>query len=72
MSSVFFNPAASDVMMEAAIQDILDNLKRGAELLQSGAIAVAVLKSFSKSLNRRFSSPSAPPPPQQQPPAPLV
>ena len=43
MSSVFFNPAASDVMMEAAIQDILDNLKRGAELLQSGAIAVAVL-----------------------------
>ena len=41
--SVFFNPAASDVVMEAAIKDILDKLKRGAELLQSGAIAVTVL-----------------------------
>ena len=42
--SVFFNPAASDVMMEAAINDILDKLKRGAELLQTGAIAVTVLR----------------------------
>eukprot|EP00964_Phaeocystis_antarctica_P012895 scaffold7059_cov64-Phaeocystis_antarctica.AAC.3 len=41
--SVFFDPAASDVVMEAAIKDILDKLKRGAELLQSGAIAVTVL-----------------------------
>ena len=41
--SVFFNPAASDVVMEAAIKDILDKLERGAELLQSGAIAVTVL-----------------------------
>ena len=41
--SVFFNPAASDLMMEAAIKDILDKLKRDGELLQSGAIAVAVL-----------------------------
>ena len=41
--SVFFNPAASDVMMEAAIKDILDKLKRDGELLRSGAIAVTVL-----------------------------
>ena len=41
--SVFFNPSASDVMMEAAIKDIRDKLKRGAELLQTGAIAVTVL-----------------------------
>eukprot|EP00964_Phaeocystis_antarctica_P057261 scaffold33864_cov71-Phaeocystis_antarctica.AAC.1 len=41
--SVFFDPAASDVVMDAAIRDILDKLKRGAELLQSGAIAVTVL-----------------------------
>ena len=26
--SVFFNPAANDLMMEAAIKDILDQLKR--------------------------------------------
>ena len=38
--SVFFNPAASDVVMEAAIKDILDKLERGGELLESGAIAV--------------------------------
>ena len=31
--SVFFNPAASDVVMEAAIKDILNKLERGAELL---------------------------------------
>ena len=43
MISVFFNPAASDVMMEAAIKDILDQLKRGSELLESGAIAVTAL-----------------------------
>ena len=36
--SVFFNPAASDVVMEAAVKDILDKLNRGGELLQSGAI----------------------------------
>ena len=41
--SVFFNPAVSDVMMEAAIKDILDKLKRDGELLQTGAIAVTVL-----------------------------
>ena len=41
--SVFFNPAASDVVMEAAIKDILDKLKRDGELLRSGAIAVTVL-----------------------------
>ena len=33
--SVFFNPAASDVVMEAAIKDILDKLERGGELLES-------------------------------------
>eukprot|EP00964_Phaeocystis_antarctica_P033654 scaffold19083_cov60-Phaeocystis_antarctica.AAC.1 len=60
--SVFFNPAASDVVMEAAIKDILDKLERGAELLQSGAIVVAVLPSFSRSLSRRLFRPSAPPP----------
>jgi hypothetical protein len=41
--SVFFNPAASDVMVEAAIKDILDKLERGTELLQTGAIALTVL-----------------------------
>ena len=41
--SVFFNPAASDLVMEAAIEDILDKLERGAELLQTGAIAMTVL-----------------------------
>ena len=41
--SVFFNPAASDLVMEAAIKDILDKLERGAELLQTGAIATTVL-----------------------------
>ena len=41
--SVFFNPTAGDVMMEAAINDILDKLKRGAELLQSRSIGVTVL-----------------------------
>ena len=44
--SVFFNPAASDVMIEAAIKDIVDKLKRGAELLKSGEIAVTVLGGF--------------------------
>ena len=36
--SVVFNPAAGDVMMEAAIKDILDKLGRGAQLLKSGSI----------------------------------
>ena len=40
--SVFVNPAASDLVMEAAIEDILDKLERGAELLQTGAIAITV------------------------------
>ena len=37
--SVYFDPAAGNVVMEAAIRDILDKLERGAELLQTGAIA---------------------------------
>ena len=41
--SVLFNPAASDVVMEAAIKDILQKLTRSAELLQAGAIPVTVL-----------------------------
>ena len=41
--SVFLNAAAGDVLIEAAVQDILDKLKRGAELLESKAIAVTVL-----------------------------
>ena len=41
--SVFVNPAANDLVMEAAIKDILDKLERGAELLQTGAIAMTVL-----------------------------
>jgi hypothetical protein len=41
--SVLFNPAASDVVMEAAIKDILQKLTRGTELLQTGAIPVTVL-----------------------------
>ena len=41
--SVLFNPAASDVVMEAAIKDILQKLTRGTELLQAGAIPVTVL-----------------------------
>merc|ERR1712194_987438 len=41
--SVFFNPATSDVMIEAAIKDVIDKLQRGAELLESGAIAATVL-----------------------------
>ena len=52
--------------MEAAIKDILDKLKRGAELLQSGAIPVTELPSFSQSVSRRFLDsdfPSAPPMP---------
>ena len=53
--SVFLNPAANDVVMEAAIKDILDQLKRSSELLESGAIAVAVLDLHSL----RSSSPGA-------------
>jgi hypothetical protein len=50
--SVFFNPsAASDMMVEAAIRDILEKLKRGAELLEAGAIATPVLP-----VNRSSSS----------------
>ena len=41
--SVSFNPAASDLLMEAAIKDILDKLEGSGDLLQSGAIAVTVL-----------------------------
>ena len=37
--SVFFNPAAGDAMMDAAVKDILDKLERGAELLRTGAIS---------------------------------
>ena len=37
--SVFFNPAAGDAMMDAAVKDILDKLERGAELLHTGAIS---------------------------------
>jgi len=51
--SVFFNPAASDVVMEAAIKDIVDKLKRGAELLQSGSIAVTVLHTPPPAANAR-------------------
>ena len=54
--SVFFNPAASDVVMEAAIKDILDKLKRGAELLQSGAIAVTVLHTHTPAVNAGLRS----------------
>ena len=51
--SVHFNPAASDVVMEAAIKDILDKLTRGTELLQTGAIPVTVLHpQLSGSLSR--------------------
>ena len=41
--SVFFNPAASDVAVEAVIKDVMDKLTRGAELLRTGAIPVTVL-----------------------------
>ena len=41
--SVFVDPAASDLVMEAAIQDIMDKLERGAKLLKTGAIAMTVL-----------------------------
>ena len=41
--SVFVSPAASDLVMEAAIEDIVDKLERGAELLETGAIAMALL-----------------------------
>ena len=54
--SIFFNPAASDVVMEAAIEDILDKLKRGAELLQSGAIAVTVLHTRPPAVNTGLRS----------------
>ena len=49
--SVFFDPAASDVMMEAAINDILDKLKRDGELLRSGSIAKTVLGEASRRLS---------------------
>ena len=41
--SVFFNPAASDLVMEAVIKDIRDKLGRGAELLRTGSISMTVL-----------------------------
>ena len=41
--SVFFNPAASDVVVEAVIKDVMDKLTRDAELIEAGAIAVTVL-----------------------------
>jgi hypothetical protein len=52
--SVFFNPAASDLVMEAAIKDILDKLERGAELLRTGAIATTVLPTAPASGELRF------------------
>ena len=60
--SVFFNPsAASDMMVEAAIKDILEKLKRGAELLEAGAIATPVLPvSRSSSTWNFFSSRTSP------------
>ena len=42
------------MVMEAAIKDILDKLKRGAELLESEAIAITVLKSFPRSFSGRM------------------
>jgi len=50
--SVFFNLSASDVMVEAAIKEIMDKLKREAELLETGAIATAVLPVSRSSSNR--------------------
>ena len=41
--SVFVNPAANDMMMKAAIEEILDKLERGAELLRTGSIAMTML-----------------------------
>ena len=41
--SVFFNSSASDVMVEAAIKDILDKLTRGTELLMTRAIPVTMI-----------------------------
>ena len=60
--SVFFNPsAASDMMVEAAIKDILEKLKRGAELLEAGAIATPVLPvNRSSSIWNFFSSTTSP------------
>ena len=41
--SVLFNPASSDVVVEAVIKDILDKLTRGAELLRTGSISMTML-----------------------------
>ena len=41
--SVLFNPASSDVVVEAVIKDILDKLTRGAELLPTGSISMTML-----------------------------
>ena len=41
--SVFVSPAASDLVMEAAIEDIVDKLERGAELLRTGSIGMTML-----------------------------
>ena len=48
--SVLFNPDASDVVMEAAIKDIVDKLKRGDELLRSGSIGLTLKGETSHSL----------------------
>ena len=68
--SVFLNPAASDVVMEATIQDILDKLERTAELLQSQAIAVSDLEQVSTSMSTSGLSASTQLPQQQ--PSPLL
>ena len=47
--SIFVNPAANDLVIEAAIKDTLDKLERGAELLQTGAIAMTVLPIYGRS-----------------------
>jgi hypothetical protein len=76
--SVFINPAASDVAMQAAIKDILDKLQRTADLLQSEAISMSELCEISTSMGMDLSSssrglrPSPPPQQQQQQPSPQL
>jgi len=81
MISVFINPAASDVVMKATIQDIRDKLERTAELLQSKAIAVSNSQQVSTSIDedgrplRRLSASMPPPKPRPTPlppPPPLL
>ena len=56
--SVFVNPAASHLVMEAAIEDILDKLERGAELLRTRSIAMAVLPTAPQRRMRVCNPPS--------------